>query len=89
MTASIYITALVPGGANGCAFQYILFHLIVRTLISVAQFLISLHTTLSVMVACVVKYCQCWSGQWLSVDTSPGIKWFLYVCMALSAAFTL
>ena len=38
-----------------------------------------LRTMFKVIVACFVRYSQSCSGQWLSVDDNPEMKWFLYI----------
>ena len=88
VTASSYIIARVPDGAMGYAFQLYFS----PCNYSYAEFdgsILDLLSRFRVIAACVVRWSHSCSGQWLSVDASPLMNWFLNVWMALSAAFTL
>ena len=80
-------TILVPGGASGVAaksnspkiYEYA----------ESLGFARELRRRFNVITACSIRRSHSDNGKLGSVDASPDFKWFLKVCIALSALFVL
>ena len=88
VAGSLYVAALVPGGAMGCTFQSYSLPLYFWYADWYGCFLDTQHI-FNVMIPCSVNWSQNCSGQSLLAEQNMLMMRVLQVCIALSAALPL